>query len=361
MRKTQIGCESDWPVGELFPDGRLSFLMPSTRKTSARRKKRTPSRDKPPRQSGPVERNKSWPAPRAGLILILVLGAAWAAAVWYRSLEDGPPPESSIQVGRISGRIRFEDRQPRSGIDFVLQNASTEEKPVIDTMLGGVALFDYDNDGFLDIYFTNGARIPALRKDDESFFNRLYRNQGDGTFEDVTLRAGVAGVGYSMGAAAADFNNDGFTDLYVTGVNANTLYQNRGDGTFQDVTGQAGVTGRNAGGAKPWSVAAAWLDFDNDSDLDLFVVNYLDWSWEKNEVCGDPGKRLSCSPVMYGGLANMLFRNEGNGRFTDVSQAAGIAEHFGKAWELPWLTTTATAPWMCSWVATAREISCFGM
>ena len=260
----------------------------------------------------------------------MVLGAAWAGTVWYRSLEDGPPAESPTAASGMSGRIRFENRQPRSGIDFVLQNGSTEEKPVIDTMLGGVALFDYDNDGFLDIYFTNGASIPELRKDDESFFNRLYRNQRDGTFEDVTLQAGVAGVGYSMGAAAADFNNDGFTDLYVTGVNANTLYQNRGDGTFQDVTGQARVTGRNAGGSKPWSVAAAWLDYDNDGDLDLFVVNYLDWSWEKNEVCGDPGKRLSCSPVMYGGLANMLFRNEGDGRFTDVSQAAGIAEHIGK-------------------------------
>jgi len=244
----------------------------------------------------------------------LVLGlalAAWAAA-------ERP------------AAIQLEDRQRASGIRFVLDNGTTPDKAVIEAVLGGVALFDFDNDGRLDVFFTNGARIPGLRKDDPRFWNRLYRNQGDGTFRDVTESAGVRGEGYSMGAAAADFDNDGWTDLYVTGVNRNILYRNQGDGTFADVTERAGVAGTDATGKKLWSVGAAWLDYDNDGDLDLFVANYLDWSPENNKVCGAEGKRLSCSPTDYAGLPNLLYRNDGGGRFTDVSAAAGIAAHVGR-------------------------------
>jgi len=244
----------------------------------------------------------------------LVLGlalAAWAAA-------ERP------------AAIQLEDRQRASGIRFVLDNGTTPDKAVIEAVLGGVALFDFDNDGRLDVFFTNGARIPGLRKDDPRFWNRLYRNQGDGTFRDVTESAGVRGEGYSMGAAAADFDNDGWTDLYVTGVDRNILYRNQGDGTFADVTERAGVAGTDATGKKLWSVGAAWLDYDNDGDLDLFVANYLDWSPENNKVCGAEGKRLSCSPTDYAGLPNLLYRNDGGGRFTDVSAAAGIAAHVGR-------------------------------
>ncbi len=244
--------------------------------------------------------------------------ALWALA-WPAVLRPNP-----------LGGIQFEDRQASSRIDFVLDNATTPDKPVIDAVLGGVALLDFDNDGRLDVFFTNGARIPGLAKDDPRFWNRLYHDEGDGTFRDVTDRAGVRGEGYSMGAAAADFDNDGWTDLYVTGVNRNILYHNEGDGTFRDVTEKAGVSGIGAGGQKLWSVGAAWLDYDNDGDLDLFVANYLDWSPANNRLCGAEGRRLSCSPTDYEGVPNLLYRNEGGGRFTDVTRETGIGAHVGR-------------------------------
>jgi hypothetical protein len=226
-------------------------------------------------------------------------------------------------------RLAFENRQEQSGVTFILNNSTTEDKPIIDSTLGGVALLDYDNDGYLDIFFTNGAGIPGLNKSNPAFSNRLYHNNHDGTYTDVTERAGVAGEGYSMGAAAADYDNDGWTDLYVTGVNRNILYHNNKDGTFTDVTQKAGVTGIS-GGKKLWSVSAAWLDYDNDGLLDLFVTNYLDWSPENSRVCGAPGKRLSCPPSLYKGEPNILYHNNGDGAFTDVSAASGIAKCIGK-------------------------------
>jgi hypothetical protein len=226
--------------------------------------------------------------------------------------------------------IRFEDRRVASGIDFVLDNGTTADKPVIDAVLGGLALFDFDNDGRLDVFFTNGARIPGLEKDNPRYWNRLYRNQDGRTFRDVTESAGLQGRGYSMGAAAADYDNDGWTDLYVTGVNHNLLYRNEGGRRFVDVTAAAGVGGAGPGGKKLWSVGAAWVDYDNDRDLDLFVANYLDWSPGTNRVCGVPERRLSCSPTDYPGLPNLLYRNEGDGRFRDVSAASGIGAHVGR-------------------------------
>jgi hypothetical protein len=226
--------------------------------------------------------------------------------------------------------IRFVNRQKTSGIPFVLDNFPTEDKPVIDSVLGGVALLDYDNDGYLDIFFTNGATIPGLTKDGPRFYNRLYHNNRDGTFTDVTDHAGVRGEGYSMGAAAADYDNDGLTDLYVTGVNRNFLYHNNGDGTFTDVTKRAGVSASTAAGKKPWSVSAAWIDYDNDGRLDLFVNSYLDWTPENNKVCGPAGKRLSCHPNLYDGQPSFLYHNNGDGTFTDVSAKMGISEHIGK-------------------------------
>ena len=253
---------------------------------------------------------------RIRLALGLMLGAAVRLAGGANPVVPGP--------------IQFDDRQRSSGIGFMLDNSSTPDKPVIDAVLGGVALLDFDNDGRLDVFFANGARIPSLLKDDDRFWNRLYRNQGDGTFRDATVEARVGGEGYSMGAAAADFDNDGWVDLYVTGVNRNFLYHNERDGTFTDVTERAGVGGTGRHGGKPWSVGAAWLDFDNDGRLDLFVANYLDWSPERNRVCGAEGRRLGCSPTYYEGLPNLLYRNEGGGRFLDVSEATGIAAHVGR-------------------------------
>ncbi len=229
-----------------------------------------------------------------------------------------------------AGPIRFEDRQPQSRISFVLNNSTTPDKPIIDSVLGGVALLDFDQDGYLDVFFTNGARIPGLEKDDAFFHNRLYRNNHDGTFTDVTSRAGVAGAGYSMGVAVGDYDNDGYPDLFVAGVNRNILYHNNRDGTFSDVTAAAGIAGLDESGKKLWSVGGAWLDYDNDGRLDLFVSNYLDWSPENSHVCGDPRNRLSCSPALYKGTHDFLYHNNGDGTFTDVSAATGIAKYVGK-------------------------------
>ena len=237
---------------------------------------------------------------------------------------------TATSVGREGSWIHFENRQPGSGVTFVLDNGTLPDKPMIDGIPGGVALFDYDGDGYLDIFFANGAHLPELVKDDARFSNHLYHNNHDGTFTDVTDRAGLRGDGYSVGAAAADYDNDGHVDLYVTGYNRNFLYHNNGDGTFTDVTEKAGVTGTSSSGKKLWGIAAAWVDYDNDGKLDLFVTNYLDWSFANSRVCGAPGKRLSCSPTLYQGEPNILYRNNGDGTFTDVSQSMGIAQHIGK-------------------------------
>ncbi len=235
-----------------------------------------------------------------------------------------------VLLAQNAAEIRFENHQLHSGVDFVLNNGTTSDKPIVDSIPGGVALLDYDNDGFLDIFFANGAQIPTLTKDSPVFHNRLYHNNHDGTFTDVTDRAGLRGAGYSMGAAAADFDNDGWTDLYVTGINRNILYRNNHDGTFTDVTDHAGVSGATSEGKKLLAVSAAWIDYDNDGRLDLFVTNYLDWTPETSKVCGEPGKRLSCPPSLYPGQPNILYHNNGDGTFTDVSVAMGIASHIGK-------------------------------
>ena len=226
--------------------------------------------------------------------------------------------------------IQFENRQKESGITFVLDNGTLPDKPMLDGIPGGVALLDYDDDGYLDIFFTNGASLPGMVKDGSRFYNRLYHNNHDGTFTDVTDRAGVRGEGYSIGVAAADYDNDGRIDIYVTGFNRNILYHNNGDGTFTDVTDKAGVVGLSPTGKKLWGVSAAWVDYDNDGKLDLFVSNYLDWSFATSRVCGAPGKRISCSPTLYKGEPNILYHNNGDGTFADVSEAMGIAAHIGK-------------------------------
>ncbi len=222
--------------------------------------------------------------------------------------------------------VSFENITERSGIDFLLRNGATPEKHQIETMAGGVALFDYDGDGLLDVFFTNGAPQPSLAKDDPRWWNRLYRNRGNGVFQDVTAKAGVRGEGFSMGAAVADFDNDGRPDLFVAGVGRNILYRNRGDGTFEDVTGKAGIH------AEPWSVGAGWFDYDGDGRLDLFVVNYVVWDPKKEPVCQDPRTRenMHCHPNLYTGLPNTLYHNNGDGTFSDVSAASGIRRHIGK-------------------------------
>jgi len=228
----------------------------------------------------------------------------------------------------------FTEITARSGIAFIHENAPTTNKYLIETMGGGVALVDVDNDGWLDVFFTNGAGLQdpmtadaAPQKSDPRFWNRLYRNNRDGTFTDVTEKAHVRGTGYSMGVAAGDYDNDGFEDLYVTQYGGNLLYHNNGDGTFTDVTARAGVA------ADGWSSSAVFVDVDNDGRLDLFVCRYLRWTFQANVYCGErrPGYREYCHPSSFPAVTNLLYRNNGDGTFTDVSAKSGIDRAAGKA------------------------------
>jgi hypothetical protein len=243
-----------------------------------------------------------------------------------------------LAVGLLAAApdVRFTDITAASGVAFVHQHSPTSNKYLIETMGGGVALFDYDNDGRLDIFFTNGAliddpQLPGKRPDksDRKYWNRLYRQNENGTFGDVSEKAGVTGMPqgyYGMGAATGDYDNDGYQDLYVTNYEANILYRNNRDGTFTDVTKQAGVA---AGG---WSASAGFFDYDNDGRLDLFVTRYVDWSFRHDRYCGEkkPGYRAYCHPDNFNGITNVLYRNNGDGTFTDVSAKAGIANPEGK-------------------------------
>jgi enediyne biosynthesis protein E4 len=232
--------------------------------------------------------------------------------------------------------IRFRDVAGQSRLDFALRNDASPRKYQVETMTGGAAALDYDNDGWTDVYFVNGAELPAMKKSSPKFWNRLYRNNRDGTFVDVTEKAGVRSEGYSMGVAVADYDNDGDQDIFVAGVDRNTLFRNLsaegGSRRFDDVTEKAGLTGVDSRRGKMWSVAAAWLDYDNDGDLDLFVVNYCKWSPEIDPYCGatKEGWRTYCFPDRYEGLPNQLFRNDGAGTFADISSQSGIGKHIGK-------------------------------
>jgi hypothetical protein len=226
--------------------------------------------------------------------------------------------------------VRFEEASADSGLTFVLNHNPTAHKYLVETMAGGISAFDYNNDGRVDLFFTNGAELPSLAKTGQQYWNRLYRNDGGGHFTDVTKEAGLSGSGYAIGAAAADFDNDGFVDLFVTGVNECHLYRNVGGGQFEDVSKQAGIHG----GA--WAVAGGWFDYDRDGLLDLFVVNYLQWSPESNPQCHDPSGRypVYCHPREFQPSANTLYHNLGGGRFEDVSATSGIAKSTGKGMSL---------------------------
>jgi hypothetical protein len=221
-----------------------------------------------------------------------------------------------------------------AGVDFVHRNSPTSQKYLIETMGGGVALLDYNNDGLLDIFLVNSGRLddpvrqPArFSRSDPAYWNRLYRQNRDGTFTDATARAGLASAGdgnYGMGVATGDYDNDGFTDIYVTSYGRNVLYHNNGDGTFTDVTARSGVA---AGG---WSASAGFFDYDNDGKLDLFVTRYLAWDIAHNILCG-ANFRIYCRPDKFGGVTSILYHNEGGGILRDVSRESGIAAVEGKS------------------------------
>lgn len=230
----------------------------------------------------------------------------------------------------MRGQIRFEDQASKSGLQFELHNGAAGKFHQPELMVGGVAVLDFDNDGCMDIFFANGAAMPSLEKNGPEYFNRLFRNNCDGTFTDVTLKAGVRGEGYSIGVAAADYNNDGFPDLFIAGVNRNILYRNRGDGTFEDVTEKAHLGGVDPRYGKLWSVAAAWVDVDNDGWLDLVVSNYVQWDPAIEPACGSAERPLYCHPKAYHDTPSQLFRNNHDGTFTDITQSSGIGAQFGK-------------------------------
>jgi len=215
--------------------------------------------------------------------------------------------------------VVFTDVLPASGIRFVHKNAASVQMYYIETMGSGCGLIDYDKDGLLDIYFVNGGPTPAYRPA-VPLRNALYRNNGDWTFTDVTDKAGVPGNGtYGMGVAVGDYDGDGYDDLFIANYGSNQLYRNNGDGTFTDVTEKAGVK------SDTWSIVGAFLDYDRDGKLDLFVVNYLDFTWEKNPVCGEgTGVRDYCHPDHYAGVPDFLYHNNGDGTFTEVGARAGI-------------------------------------
>jgi enediyne biosynthesis protein E4 len=256
--------------------------------------------------------------------LVPILAFSLLASFFFSPKETG-------QTQATPDRIRFEDIAGKAGLRFTTQNSPTPNKNQVETMVAGVALLDYDGDGYLDIYLVNGAAIPSLQKESHAYWNRLFRNNHDGTFTDVTERAGVAGAGYGMGVAVGDYDNDGRPDLFLANVTGNQLFHNNGDGTFTDVTAKAGLAGGQMNGKKMWSVGAGWFDYNNDGLLDLFVVNYCVWEVNKDPYCSlKSGVRAYCHPKLYASLHNTLYRNNGDGTFTDVSQETGIAGQMGK-------------------------------
>jgi hypothetical protein len=216
-------------------------------------------------------------------------------------------------------------------IPFRLENDETSAKNAPETMAGGIAIFDYNDDGRPDIFFTNGANIVTLKKDSSKYSNRLFRNDGNGKFTDVTHAAGLEGSGYDIGVAIGDYDNDGHPDIFVAGVHHNTLYHNNGDGTFTDVTAKAGLSDEADPQYGPhWAVAATWVDVNNDGLLDLFIVNYMQWAYSSQPLCSFKGVADYCHPRYYKGQPDQLFLNNGNGTFTDVSKQWGLRDHVGK-------------------------------
>jgi enediyne biosynthesis protein E4 len=226
-------------------------------------------------------------------------------------------------------RPQFVDVAPRSKIAYVTNNHYTGRKYFPQSMCGGVAILDYDNDRRMDIYFTNGARFPELKKSDASFYGSLLRNQGDGAFMDMTVQANLTGsqADFSHGVAAGDFDNDGNTDLFVCNTKKNLLYRNKGDGSFVDVTDRSGL-----GQTPPntLSIQGAWFDYDNDGLLDLVLSNYTLWRPETDRRCVAGGTEVYCHPKTYVKIPNRLYHNLGDGRFEDVTERSGFGKYPAK-------------------------------
>ena len=252
---------------------------------------------------------------------ILFAVAAFASAVRL--------PLFAGRTGEGPRRPHFADVAPRSHINYFTNNNYTGRKYFQQPMCGGIAILDYDNDGRMDLYFTNGAKLPELKKEDASFYNCLLRNQGDGTFRDVTPEAGLTGsqLDFCYGAAAGDFDNDGYTDLFVCGTRRNTLYRNQGNGSFVDVTAQSGLDKQPL---NTLSIQGAWFDYDNDGLLDLVLSNYTLWTPELDQRCSKDNEEIYCHPKIYVRVPHRLYHNLGDGRFEDVTEKSGFSKSPGK-------------------------------
>jgi enediyne biosynthesis protein E4 len=249
------------------------------------------------------------------LALGLVLGG-----VFVSGQRDQGPASPGSQPPSVS----FQNIASTAGLDFVHTNGGSPEKHLAEIMGSGGLFLDYDNDGWIDVFLVDGGSLADPQVAGRAR-HRLFRNRQNGTFEDVTAKARIRHSQYGMGACAADYDNDGFDDLYITNVGPNVLYHNNGDGTFDDVTQKAGV------GSPLWSTSCAFADFDNDGRVDLFITNYVDASVDNNKFCGDPTRRLRsyCHPLNYKPLPSVLYHNNGSGTFSDVSAQAGIGTYRG--------------------------------
>ena len=244
-----------------------------------------------------------------------------------------PSPSAPAQSSNADSEALsywFTDVAGRSQFAYRTSYNFTGRKYFPQPMCGGVAAIDYNNDGLIDLFFTNGARLPELEKTSPAYYNCLLRNNGDGTFEDVTAKAGLtgAGLGYCFGVAIADYDNDGHEDIFICNAGRNALYHNNGDGTFTDATAGSGLEHKPE---SVLSVGAAWFDYNNDGLLDLIVTNYTTWTPQTDKECfKDATREEYCSPKIYKSIESKLYRNLGHGRFEDVSEASGIGKSLGK-------------------------------